>query len=182
MLPIDSAIFLWFNASNTSPDWLITFALFATHQLPSLMLAGAAGAFIVGNNHVRQAVYRVIFAMIMAWLLARLGQHLWHFPRPFALGLGTQWVSHGTSSGFPSNHASVAFAFGASVAWSSKHWSMALAALLMATAVAWSRLALGLHFPSDVLAGAVVGVACAWVSGHFLTRMRLDRASIRAAL
>ena len=34
--------------------------------------------------------------------------------------------------------------------------------IVSALLVAWSRIALGLHFPRDVLAGALLGAACAW--------------------
>ena len=164
MLPIDSAIFLWLNASSTSPEWLLKLALFASQQLPGLMVAGTIGAFIVGDRDVRHRVLRVLLAMAMAWILARIGQHLVPMPRPFALGLGTQWISHGNSAGFPSTHASVAFAFGAAMAVNSKHGSFATAALLIAALIAWSRVCLGLHFPSDVLAGTAVGLICAQLS------------------
>lgn len=165
MLPIDSTLFLWLNASATAPEWVLKLALFASEQLPPLMVAGAAGAFIVGGKDVRRTVVRVLLAMVTAWLLARVGQHLLPMPRPFTLGLGTQWLIHGPSAGFPSTHASVAFAFSAAVAAACKRWPMALAVLLLAALVAWSRVCLGLHFPSDVLAGAGLGVVSAWVCG-----------------
>ncbi len=164
MLPIDSAIFLWLNASSASPGWVLKLAQFASEQLPGLIVAGTIGAFLVGDRDVHRRVLRVLLAMAVAWALARLGQLLIPMPRPFVLGLGTQWMPHGNSAGFPSTHASVAFAFGAAVAVNSKHWLMATAALAAATLIAWSRVCLGLHFPSDVLAGMAVGLICAQLS------------------
>ena len=164
MLPIDSAIFLWLNATSTSPQWMLHLAVFASQQLPGLMVAGTIGAFLVGERDVRRRVLRVLLAMAMAWTLARIGQHLIPMPRPFALGLGTQWLTHANSSGFPSTHASVAFAFGAAVAVNSKSGFMATVALAVACMIAWSRIYLGLHFPSDVLTGIAVGLICAQLS------------------
>lgn len=164
MLPIDSAIFVWLNASSATPDWILKIALFASQQLPGLAVAGTIGAFIVGDGDVRRRLVRVLLAMAMAWTLALIGQQLIPMPRPFALRLGTQWLTHGNSAGFPSTHASVAFAFGAAVAVNTKHWIMAAAALAIACLIAWSRICLGLHFPSDVLAGSMVGLICAHIS------------------
>jgi undecaprenyl-diphosphatase len=161
MIPIDSTVFLWLNATASSPHWLLKLALFASQQLPALLVAGTIGASLVGGREVRRDVVRILLAMVLAWLVARLGQHLLPMPRPFAIGLGTQWLEHGNSAGFPSTHASVAFAFGAAVAASARRWTVGLAALALATLIAWSRICLGLHFPSDVLAGAGVGVLCA---------------------
>jgi undecaprenyl-diphosphatase len=46
---------------------------------------------------------------------------------------------------------------------------------LLATAIAWSRVYVGVHYPLDVLGGAVLGVAIAialrWLSAH-LPRLR----------
>jgi undecaprenyl-diphosphatase len=58
---------------------------------------------------------------------------------------------------FPSGHAAGAFAFAAFVALRAPRW--AVPALAWAAIVAWSRCVLGVHYPSDVVAGALVGAA-----------------------
>jgi len=165
MLTIDTSLFLWLNASATSPAWLLALARFASTQLPQWMVAGAVGAFIVGDVKVRRAVVRMAWAMTIAWVIARIGQHYFPMPRPFVLGLGTSWMAHGDSPGFPSSHASVAFAFAAAMVASSGRALVAAVALLLAGVVAWSRICLGLHFPLDVAAGALVGAFAGWLSG-----------------
>ena len=108
--------------------------------------------------------------MATAWLLARLGQYFFPIDRPFVVGLGKQWLPHAASPGFPSNHASVVFGFATAVALTAGRWYWASLALAAAVLVAWSRVYLGLHFPSDVLAGALVGAASAWVACRLLFR------------
>ena len=72
---------------------------------------------------------------------------------------------------FPSGHTCAAFAFGAAVcAVLPSKWAKA-AALIAAALMGFSRIYVGVHFVTDVLAGAAVGVACgclgAWVVGKF---------------
>ena len=62
---------------------------------------------------------------------------------------------------FPSGHTTAAFA-GAVVIW---HWNpkWGKAALLFSVVMAFSRIYLSLHYPTDVIAGAVVGSFSAWL-------------------
>lgn len=164
MFPFDLVVFQWLNATADTPVWLVPFARFVSLELPGLLLASAGGAFLVGDARLRCAMVRTALAMLIALAVARLLQHGFPMPRPFTLGIGNQWLEHGRSSGFPSTHASVAFAFAMGAARVTRsRWSIA-ALLVSAGAIAWSRVCLGLHFPGDVLTGALVGAASAWLS------------------
>ncbi len=67
-----------------------------------------------------------------------------------------------TSLSFPSGHASRAFAMAALVALGTKH-RVGLVAFALAALIGLSRIYLGLHWPSDVIAGAALGVVLAAV-------------------
>lgn len=68
---------------------------------------------------------------------------------------------------FPSGHTSLAFATATSLTLSHKKWWVAVPAYLWASCVGYSRMYLGKHYPSDVIAGAVVGAGSSLVS-HWL--------------
>jgi undecaprenyl-diphosphatase len=63
------------------------------------------------------------------------------------------------SGAFPSGHASTAFACATVLAWASPR--LRIPAFLLAAAIAWSRVYVGVHWPLDVLGGAVLGVLVA---------------------
>ncbi|MNZ76189.1 putative undecaprenyl-diphosphatase YbjG [compost metagenome] len=66
-------------------------------------------------------------------------------------------------SSFPSGHTTAIFAWLVPILLTSGIWLMLLvpAALLIGGSVGWSRMYLGLHYPSDVAAGAIIGTVTA---------------------
>lgn len=66
-------------------------------------------------------------------------------------------VSRPDSYGFPSNHSASAFAAATALLVTLKKKRWAILGYILATAIALSRLYVFVHFPSDVLVGAIVG-------------------------
>jgi membrane-associated phospholipid phosphatase len=67
----------------------------------------------------------------------------------------------GAFESFPSGHASLSVALATSWSLSHPRWFVIAPSAVWATAVTVSRLHLGVHYPSDVLAGAVLGAGIA---------------------
>ena len=158
---LDQTVFLWLNLGATAPPKLVEVARLASLQLPHWMIAATLAVALAGRPAWRPQAWRVLLSMALASVAAALLKHGFQHARPFALGLGTQWLPHGKSAGFPSSHATAAMAFAVSAALAPLRWPVRGLLLASALAMAWSRVALGLHFPSDALAGLCLGVLCA---------------------
>jgi undecaprenyl-diphosphatase len=79
-------------------------------------------------------------------------------------------VTSSDLNSFPSGHTCAAFAFGVALcAVLPQKWAKA-AALIAAALMGFSRLYVGVHFPSDVIVGALVGALCGLVGTWIVTR------------
>ncbi len=161
MSSIDHALFLWLNLGEQAPAWAVALARTASLNLPQWLLAATLAVAIAGRSQWRAQAWRVLASVALAAAAAHVLKHGFGVARPFTLGLGKQWLPHSPSEGFPSSHASVAAAFALSACLAPLPWLVR--GLLLATGllVGWSRIALGLHFPSDVVAAICVGALCA---------------------
>lgn len=88
--------------------------------------------------------------------------------RPFVAHSDIVKLSNGGGMSFPSGHTSAAFSMATSIALDNKQWYIRTGVFTYACLVGYSRVHLGVHYPSDVLAGAVVGAASAY-AGHKIT-------------
>lgn len=68
------------------------------------------------------------------------------------------------SPSFPSGHTSSAFSTATSLSLVYPKWYIIVPTYTWAGTVAYSRMHLGVHYPSDVLAGAIIGAGSAWLS------------------
>lgn len=168
MQALDFALFGWFNADATAPLWGIEFARFASEVLPALLgLTIIAGAAF--ERRWRHALLTALLSVLAVWVIVNVFRSVLPFPRPAFYGLGIQWAPQGVRPGFPSLHAAGTFAAAFSL-WCLPHRAPMLAALAVAAVVAWSRLYLGLHFPSDVAAAAMLAAAVSIMVERGLSR------------
>ena len=100
-------------------------------------------------------------------------------PRPFVTYPDIQKLTDGGSPSFPSGHTSLAFATATSLSLEYPKWYVIAPSYLWAGTVGYSRMHLGVHYPSDVLAGAVVGAGSAFLC-HKLNQRLLLRQKKRA--
>jgi len=84
-------------------------------------------------------------------------------PRPFITYPFLEKVTSGGSLSFPSGHTCDAFTLATSVSIACPKWYVITPSYGWAGSKAYSRMDLGVQYPSDVLAGAIIGVGSAYL-------------------
>lgn len=113
----------------------------------------------------RYAKIRIFLVGALAGILARLGiteliRFFYHRPRPFTALPIRQLLSSDNWS-FPSGHAAFFFAVSTVVFLYSRSWGIVFFSLAIAMTV--SRIIAGIHYPSDILGGALVGIGTGYL-------------------
>jgi len=100
-------------------------------------------------------------------------------PRPFSIFPYIQKLSSGGNSSFPSGHTSDAFSIAMIISlFFPKLWII-IPVFVWAILVGYSRMDLGVHYPSDVLAGASIGIFSSLFCFWLYKRSRRDKMIIK---
>jgi membrane-associated phospholipid phosphatase len=98
--------------------------------------------------------------------------------RPYTTYSYIDKATSGGSPSFPSGHTSDAFATATSLSLAFPKWYVAVPSYLWACSVGYSRMHLGVHYPSDVLAGAIVGAGTSFLcykANKWLLKKKADK-------
>jgi len=108
----------------------------------------------------RGALLLTVVAIVVADVLTMAIKPLVERPRPFVrYPEPATLVRHPTDYSFPSGHAATSFAAATILSFAFPRWAPAF--LVLAAAVAFSRVYVGVHYPLDVIGGAALGVLVA---------------------
>jgi undecaprenyl-diphosphatase len=149
------------DQSDRFEDVLQSVALYA----PFFFVALLAGLFLArgkwASRNARHGVIAAGLSAALALLIAQLIAGLWDRPRPYAAHPGDAhlFISPSPDPSFPSDHATAAFAIAMAIWLRSRRAGQV--AFAVAGLLAVSRVVVGTHYPSDVIAGAMIGVAAA---------------------
>jgi len=157
-------------AHQVSPSWHNTSINISDAGVYGLG-AAAGGIFVTGlithNDHaidtgIRSAEASVDSVILYAALKAILARQ-----RPYTgQGEGKFFSGNWTAGSFPSGHATLAWTLATVMAHEYPNWPVRLLAYGVATAVSTTRVTGGVHFPSDVFAGSVIGFGVGTYVSH----------------
>ncbi|MEW6512231.1 MAG: phosphatase PAP2 family protein [Bacteroidota bacterium] len=191
MNPIDYAIIHWYNHFALQSR---QFDLFMVILLDATLLKGGVVVGVLwcvwfkrseGITHTHETVIALLAGALLSMVIAKLFNTFVHFrPRPldnaalaFQLPYGMKPRDLGDWGTFPSDHAAMFFAFATGFFYVTRRLGI-LVTLFVTFVICVPRMYAGMHYPSDILFGALIAVLStvatnsarvkAWLSGHVL--------------
>ena len=186
MISMDTTILNYLNSFAGRWMFFDTAVIFKAEYLGWWMLTGL-GAFLIypvyfGRKrfvstwtfHVQVQMQMVFVALVSAFFsrffITDLIRFFYSRPRPFETMDIYQLVAHDGGSSFPSGHAAFFFALAAGVFIYYRKWGILF--YLFALAMGISRVIAGIHWPSDILGGAVIGIVSAYLVNYFVLKYK----------
>lgn len=152
-------------AENRTPEKTGFFLFLSNHNdwvnigVPMGLLAGG----IIGNDKsMRQNALYVASSSAVNALATMLIKKIVKRPRPFLANVKIHAVYQPSHYSFPSGHTSTAFTTATALSQAYPKWYVVVPSYLWAGSVGFSRLYLGVHYPTDVAAGALLGTGTAF--------------------
>lgn len=161
-------------------DWL---GIFAASYLQYIVVAGLLIFWFLGKSKEERAknlslvggtlgavvLSRLVFTEFIRWF--------WFRPRPFVDHTVNLLITHANTGSFPSGHAAFFFALAMTVyifekkmypkpfdfAQSRFHQGVGLWLFSAAILISLARVFVGIHYPSDILVGVLVGLFSGWL-------------------
>ncbi len=170
--PFDTTVYHLINGlagHNSILDHLMIFFAKDALEIYALLFVIAWFALPKRDIEHRHALVMAGLSGIVALLINVIISHIWFRPRPFTVfskGSFTQLIPHSHDASFPSDHASGSFGFAAgswgyNTKWIS--WTFSVIAIIVMIA----RVYVGVHYPTDVIGGMVVGIISGKMTWRF---------------
>ena len=176
---LDLAVFRYLNSwagISSFFDWAIRFR--AVYLL-WVMIAAVLLFIIVPlipkyrrwqKRNIRMGLSALCAALLARFVITDMIRLIYPRPRPFEVLADVQQLifKYVPTASFPSGHAARAFAIAGAVSFYYPKTSVFF--FLAAFSIGASRVVAGVHWPSDIVAGAAVGIASAWIVHRVMER------------
>lgn len=167
---IDCNILLWIQ-EHLRCDFLSVIMKFITSLGNAGIIWIILTIIMIITPKYRKAGFASAISLLFSVLIINLFMKNWIARvRPYEVIAGLELlVDKATDWSFPSGHASSSFASACSILFTG-YKKEGTAALIFAFLMGFSRLYVGIHYPSDVLCGALLGLAFAILAGLIINK------------
>lgn len=170
--PFDSTVYHIINGlaghNHLLDDIMIFFAKDAL-EIYAVLFIIAWFALPKKNITNRHALVMAGLSGILALVINVIISHIWFRPRPFTVfpkGTYTELVNHSVDASFPSDHTAGSFGFAAG-SWGKNTKGISYTFTTLAIIVMIARVYVGVHYPTDVIGGMIVGFVASKVMWKF---------------
>ncbi len=119
------------------------------------------GLFLLGGKVEKKAAIALGFTFLVLTGVGYVAKDYYSIPRPYDTLTDVRLIVEEESDGsFPSGHTMIVVA-GVVIAWIYLRRTWAAILSIEAGLVAYSRMYVGVHYPSDILGGVLLGIGCA---------------------
>jgi len=159
------------SINNNESSFKNDFSSFTSNSVTVVNIAAPLTLLTVGlakhNKQLQKDALYMVGGYALSAIITRGTKVIVQRERPFYTYPDIIKRAEGGSYSFPSGHTSAAFYSATSLSILFPKWYVIAPSLLWASAVGYSRIYQGVHYPTDVLAGALVGAGSAWVTCKF---------------
>ncbi|MFQ3676010.1 MAG: phosphatase PAP2 family protein [Endomicrobiia bacterium] len=149
--------------TNLDKSLILTTHTAAPLSISTPIILFTTGVLLKDNLIIGKSIYSAE-TILISNILSTSMKYLINRERPFIKYPELQNITRVSSPSFPSGHTSTAFALATSLSLAFPKWYVIVPSFLWAGLVAYSRLHLGVHYPSDIIAGIIVGCGSAFLS------------------
>ena len=156
MLTMNNHLFLLINAPSGASPAIVFVAELAASKLIDLVPLLLVALWVWGKPTRRTGLAASSIAAALALGANQIVGLFWFEPRPFMIGLGRTLMAHAPENSFPSDHTTFILTVGFALITTRAAPMWGKAVSVLGVLVAWARIYLGLHFPLDMVASALI--------------------------
>lgn len=161
---IDVMIFYFININLQNPIFNFLMPIITNLGLYIFWLGVCVVLAIFGGEKGRNVALILLIGILIGYFLSDILKYVFCRPRPFMALTGVHQLATAGNFSFPSGHATEVFV--ACIILAKKYGYIWLF-MILAVLTGFSRVYLGVHYPGDVVAGALLGLGIAMLVLHF---------------
>jgi undecaprenyl-diphosphatase len=180
LLELDYQVFQTVNNLSATLSFLNPLMSFLAQDAEYVFYLGVIIYWFTRTYHNRRMVVEALLSASIGLLISGIVSHFLYRDRPFVTHSVLQLIKHPANASFPSDHAIGAFVIATAI-WLFRK-KLVIIWIAIAGCIAISRIWTGVHYPSDVIAGAVIGMVTAVSVHQLFDRWPLAKKGLQAGI